>query len=135
MHSFHMQSFNEELESIGFDKVARELTEAAKDKLPAKDFAVKPSKSNTGEEAYPIPDRQHARSALGFAKMHHDAADLAAVKKKIEAKYPDMLKGKEKDSNMGMGTYGPGSSMLPGMIGGPPGGTGMTGTGGQMGRM
>jgi len=73
-------------------KAAADLTPAARAKLPAKDFAVKPSRSNTGEEAYPIPDRAHARSALGFAKMHGDSADLAAVRKKIQAKYPDMLK-------------------------------------------
>lgn len=75
-----------------FGKIATELTPEARDKLPGKDFAVKPSKSNTGKEAYPIPDRQHARSALGFAKMHGDSADLASVRKKIEAKYPDMVK-------------------------------------------
>lgn len=73
-------------------KTAADLTPEARAKLPAKDFAVKAKKSNTGHEAYPIPDRQHARSALGFAKMHGDEADLAAVRKKIEAKYPDMLK-------------------------------------------
>lgn len=73
-------------------KTSSELTEAARAHLSKKTFAVPPSKSNTGEEAYPIPDRQHARSALGFAKMHGDSADLAAVRKKVEAKYPDMLK-------------------------------------------
>ena len=73
-------------------KAAADLTPAARAKLPGSDFAVKAKKSNTGEEAYPIPDRQHARSALGFAKMHGDSADLAAVRKKIQAKYPDMLK-------------------------------------------
>ena len=73
-------------------KAAADLTPAARAKLPGSDFAVKAKKSNTGQEAYPIPDRQHARSALGFAKMHGDNADLAAVRKKIQAKYPDMLK-------------------------------------------
>lgn len=73
-------------------KTAAELTPEARDDLPGKDFAVKAKKSNTGKEAYPIPDRQHARSALGFAKMHGDSADLSAVRAKIKAKYPDMLK-------------------------------------------
>jgi hypothetical protein len=68
------------------------LTPAARADLPGKDFAVKAKKSNTGKEAYPIPDRQHASSALGFAKMHGDSADLAAVRAKIKAKFPDMLK-------------------------------------------
>jgi hypothetical protein len=73
-------------------KQGSELTESARDKLPGKDFAVKAKKSNTGDEAYPIPDRQHASSALGFAKMHGDSSDLAAVRAKIKQKYPDMLK-------------------------------------------
>jgi hypothetical protein len=75
-----------------FEKISTELTPEARSKLPGKDFAVKAKKSNTGKEAYPIPDQQHAKSALGFAKMHGDAADLAAVRAKVKAKYPDMLK-------------------------------------------
>lgn len=81
-----------------FLKFAAELTEEKRDDLPKKDFAVPASKSNTGEKAYPIPDRQHAASALGFAKMHGDSADLTKVKAKVEAKYPDMVEDKEKDS-------------------------------------
>jgi hypothetical protein len=82
-----LRSMRDELE-----KVAEELTPEARKKLPGKDFAVKAKSSNTGKEAYPIPDRQHARSALGFAKMHGDSSDLASVRAKIKAKYPDMLK-------------------------------------------
>jgi hypothetical protein len=73
-------------------KIAAELTPESRAKLPKKDFAVSAKKSNTGDKAYPIPDEAHARSALGFAKMHGDAADLASVRAKIKAKYPDMLK-------------------------------------------
>jgi hypothetical protein len=73
-------------------KIAAPLTAEQRSDIPGKDFAVKAKKSNTGKEAYPIPDRQHASSALGFAKMHGDAADLASVRAKIKAKYPDMLK-------------------------------------------
>lgn len=88
-----LKSFAGELAEIGgFSKVAADLTPEARSKLPKKDFAVSAKKSNTGEKAYPIPDRQHARSALGFAKMHGDSADLAAVRAKIKAKFPDMLK-------------------------------------------
>lgn len=82
---------------VEHEKIAHDLTEAEKSKLPSKDFAVKAGKSNTGEEAYPIPDRQHATSALGFAKMHGDSADLAAVREKIKAKFPDMLSKKAFD--------------------------------------
>lgn len=92
MELLALRSFAKEMSEIGgFSKLAAELTPEAREKLPGKDFAVKAKKSNTGEEAYPIPDRQHASSALGFAKMHGDAADLAAVRAKIKAKFPDML--------------------------------------------
>ena len=74
-----------------YEKIAADLTPEARSDLPKKDFAVSAKKSNTGEEAFPIPDRQHAASALGFAKMHGDTADLEAVRAKIKAKYPDML--------------------------------------------
>lgn len=73
-------------------KVASDLTSAARADLPKKDFAVSAGKSNTGDRAYPIPDRQHASSALGFAKMHGDSADLERVRAKVRAKFPDMLK-------------------------------------------
>jgi hypothetical protein len=78
-------------------KTAEDLTAKSRADLPKKDFAVSAKKSNTGEKAYPIPDRRHAASALGFAKMHGDSADLAAVRAKIKAKFPDML-SKEKSA-------------------------------------
>ena len=81
--------FDELLEKIGAD-----LTPEARAKLPTKDFAVKAKKSNTGREAYPMPDAAHARAALGFSKMHGDDADIAAVRKKVEQRFPGMLHGK-----------------------------------------
>lgn len=68
-------------------------------KILKKDFA-QPKKENpsTGTKGkYPIPDRQHAKSALGFAKMHGDSKAYAAVRKKVEQKYPDMI---EKDASL-----------------------------------
>lgn len=91
MNSATLRSMAEE-----YAKIAHDLTVGERADLPKKDFAVPASKSNTGEKAYPIPDRQHARSALGFAKMHGDGADLEKVRAKVRAKFPDMLK--EKDS-------------------------------------
>lgn len=91
MNSVVLHSMAEELR-----KIAHDLTQGERAELPKKDFAVPASKSNTGEKAYPIPDEQHARSALGFAKMHGDSADLEKVRAKVRAKFPDMLK--EKDS-------------------------------------
>ena len=88
--------FLSELEKIAAEVPAvkqADLSPEARSNLPKKDFAVSAKKSNTGKEAYPVEDRQHARSALGFAKMHHDQGDLAAVRAKIKAKYPDMLHG------------------------------------------
>lgn len=73
-------------------KIASPLTEQARAHLSKKDFAVPPGKSNTGKEAYPIPDEKHARSALGFAKMHGDKADLARVEAKVEKKFPGLEK-------------------------------------------
>jgi alkylhydroperoxidase/carboxymuconolactone decarboxylase family protein YurZ len=94
-----------------FEKISAELTPEARSKLPGKDFAVKAKKSNTGKEAYPIPDRQHARSALGFAKMHGDEADLSAVRAKIKAKYPDMLKAANVIERLGQAMGGPGEHL------------------------
>lgn len=53
-----------------------------------------PREKRKGHEAYPIPDRQHAKSALGFAKMHHpnDSSLLARVRAKVRRKFPDMVK-------------------------------------------
>lgn len=87
MASVFIKAFFDEM-----NKIAAELTPKARAELPKKDFAVPASKSNTGEKAYPIPDEQHARSALGFAKMHGDSADYARVRAKVKAKYPHLVK-------------------------------------------
>ena len=89
----------------GQTKTAFEIEPEDRTGIPKKDFA-QPGKEEAGHRGkYPIPDRQHARTALGFAKMHHDAGALAAVKKKIHQKFPDMdvegRGGEEKDSCMG----------------------------------
>lgn len=90
-----IDSFTDELE-----KIAYEIKPSDRPDIPKKDFA-QPNKEEAGHKGkYPIPDRQHARSAMGFAKMHGDSKALAAVKAKIEKKFPDMLKGEEKDSCM-----------------------------------
>lgn len=88
-------------------KIAHDLTTSQRSDLPKKDFA------EPGKRGYPVEDRQHAISALGFAKMHHDTGAYAAVRAKVEKKFPGLIekkggecyigrvKGKEKDSNMG----------------------------------
>lgn len=74
----------------GLSKLGYEISETAREDMPKSTFA-QPNKEEEGHKGkYPIPDRQHARSALGFAKMHHDSAALAAVEKKVHQKFPDM---------------------------------------------
>lgn len=71
-------------------KIAGDLTKNEREDLPKKDFA-QPDKEEDGMKGkYPIPDEAHARAALGFAKMHHNAAAYAAIRKKVEKKFPDM---------------------------------------------
>jgi uncharacterized membrane protein YsdA (DUF1294 family) len=72
-------------------KIATELTEEAREHIAKKNFAVSAKASNTGKPAYPIPDKAHARAALGFAAMHHDKKDLAEVRKDVEHKFPGMV--------------------------------------------
>ena len=83
-----LSSFFDEL----IEKYGADLTPEARAKLPSRDFAVKAKKSNTGHEAYPMPDAAHARAALGFSKMHGDDADIAAVRKKVEQRFPGMIR-------------------------------------------
>jgi hypothetical protein len=75
-------------------KLAAELNAETRADVPKQDFAVSAKKSNTGKAAYPIPDRQHAESALGFSKMHGDTADYERVRAKVKKLYPDMIKEK-----------------------------------------
>lgn len=83
----------------GKGKYAYEIQPSSRPDIARSDFA-QPHKEEAGHEGkYPIPDRQHAKSALGFAKMHHDAGAEAAVRKKVEQKYPDMLHGDEHEKN------------------------------------
>lgn len=75
-------------------KLGYEIKPSDRPSIPKKEFA-QPGKMEAGHKGkYPIPDRQHAKSALGFAKMHGDKGAEAAVRAKIHAKYPDMLKEK-----------------------------------------
>lgn len=89
------------------EKKAYEIQPSDRPDIPRGDFA-QPSKEEAGHKGkYPIPDRQHARSALGFAKMHHDSAAYAAVKAKVEKKFPGMVgNGEEKDSCYKMASVG-----------------------------
>lgn len=91
------------LKVANLSKRAEEIQPKDRSHIAKKNFA-QPSKEEAGHKGkYPITDRQHAKSALGFAKMHGDTAALAAVKRKVEQKYPDML-DHEKDGCLKVAT-------------------------------
>jgi hypothetical protein len=75
------------------------LTTAARNKLPAKSFAL-PGKGKgpkgKGAGSYPIPDRSHAANALTRVSQHGSSTEKAAVRAKVRAKYPSMGKAKKK---------------------------------------
>jgi hypothetical protein len=73
--------------SAGKAKTSAELTPESRAKIPKKEFAQPGKKAPEGDAKgkYPIPDAQHYRTALGFAKMHGDTKAYAAIKAKGKA--------------------------------------------------
>lgn len=63
---------------------------------------------------------QNAYNPLGGMMTPSPREEGGTVWRYGKIKKDVAAKGKEKDSNMGMGTYGPGSAAPPGMMGGPP---------------
>jgi hypothetical protein len=77
-------------------KEAYEIKPEDRSSIPKKQFA-QPGKEEAGHKGkYPIPDAQHYRTALGFAKMHGDTKAYAAIKAKGKAM--GYGEGKEKKS-------------------------------------
>jgi hypothetical protein len=71
------------------------LTAAERNSLPKSDFALPgkgEGKNGKGSGSYPIPDANHARNALARVAQHGTAAEKAAVRAKVHAKYPDIGK-------------------------------------------
>jgi hypothetical protein len=58
------------------------LSTAKRKGLPASDFAI------PGKRAYPVNDPSHARNALARVSQHGSAAQKAAVRAKVHAKFP-----------------------------------------------
>jgi len=79
--------------SIAVGTAAR--SHVAKSDFTYKSKAPKGTSKSEAKGKYPVPDKQHARSALGFAAMHHGkgSAEYQAVKAKGKSKFGDM--GKE----------------------------------------
>lgn len=63
-------------------KLATELTPVGREHIKDKNFVF------PAEKKYPIHDRQHAESALGFSKMHGSTEVQAKVRAAVEKKYP-----------------------------------------------
>jgi|GEM_PF-1707969 len=90
---------------VSLEKAAADLSQAKREKLPAKSFAVPESKAKKigvageiqGESKgkYPIPDEKHARNALARVSQHGTPAEREAVRKKVYAKYPQLREGFE----------------------------------------
>jgi hypothetical protein len=71
------------------------MSEAAKRRVPKSERGV-PGKSGTG--SYPMPDKAHARAAVGLAAMHHGAN--SAFTRKIKAKASKLGYGKKVHSGV-----------------------------------
>jgi len=65
------------------------LTTRQRKKLPKKDFALSGGR-------YPIPDKNHARSALSRVSQHGTASEKATVRRKVHSKFPDIGVGGKK---------------------------------------
>ena len=59
------------------------LTEKAREKLPAKDFALPGGR-------YPIHDENHARNALARVSQYGTPAEKAKVRAAVHRKYPNI---------------------------------------------
>lgn len=66
------------------------LSYGAKKNLPTSSFAVVHSNGKGGHavKKYPVPDMAHARNALARVSAFGSAAEKAAVKRKVESRFP-----------------------------------------------
>jgi hypothetical protein len=71
----------------GKEKQSFEIKPEDRSSIPKKEYAQpgKKAPEGGGKGKYPIPDAQHYRSALGFAKMHGDTKAEAAIRAKGKA--------------------------------------------------
>ena len=71
-------------------KEAAELTEAARDKIKPKNFALSAKQSDTGEPKYPIEDKRHAANALSRVQQFGSPKEKSEVFKDVAKKYPEL---------------------------------------------
>ena len=87
-----MRKTEQDMRQQGHHKQA-DLSAGERKALPKSDFArpqhAKTPEGKASSGSYPIPDAKHARSALGFAAMHHgkDSATYRQVAAKVHAKF------------------------------------------------
>lgn len=94
--------------AVFLEKRAAELSDAARENIPASEFAVSKrlakksgDEVRAGEEGkYPIPDRAHARNALARVAQHGTPAEVAAVKAKVKKAFPDIDVDGEKKASL-----------------------------------
>lgn len=67
----------------GIDKAGKALTEAGRDRIKPKNFAL-------GDEKYPIHDISHARNALTRVSQYGDPKEQITVRSKVHEKYPSL---------------------------------------------
>jgi hypothetical protein len=70
-----------------FEKLARELTTAAREHIKKKNFAI-PERPKGEGGSYPIEDIAHGRNALARVHQHGTPEEIARVESKVYAKYP-----------------------------------------------
>jgi hypothetical protein len=97
------------LQEIDNEKAAADLSPGspARKHLSKRQFAEpgeRPkgsSKEEAGAGAYPIPDIEHARAALGFAAMHHgkNSAIYKEIARKVKEKFGDKIHVDDDDSD------------------------------------
>jgi hypothetical protein len=73
-------------------KQAAELTEAARDKIAPKNFALSSKQSGTGKPAYPIEDHRHAANALSRVDQNGSSKEKSEVYSDVARKYPDLAR-------------------------------------------
>ena len=74
-------------------KTAKVLTMNAREHIADKNFA-EPKANGPGDTGkYPIPDKSHAKSALGLVGMHGSDAEKSKVRAAVAKKFPGLEKG------------------------------------------
>lgn len=71
-------------------KIAKDLTQAARDKIAPKNFALTAKQTGTGEPGYPIEDRRHAANALSRVDQNGTPQQKQEVYKDVARKYPEL---------------------------------------------